>query len=124
MRALFIILILFHGLIHLMGFVKAFQIAEMPQLQATFSKPMGVLWLITAILFLVAFVLLFVSNYWFIPATAAVFFSTALIILAWSDARFGMIPNIIILIVCFFAITSYCYKAVYLNDIRSNKKQF
>ena len=45
MKHLFCILILLHGLIHLMGFLKAFQITEMNQLQTPISKPMGILWL-------------------------------------------------------------------------------
>ncbi len=119
MRALFTVLIISHGLIHLMGFVKAFQIAEMNQLQATISKPMGTLWIIAAILFIVAIVLFYVSDYWFIPAVTASFISTALIFTTWSDARFGMIPNVVILIVCIFSIASCSYKTVYQKDITS-----
>lgn len=122
MRVLFIILMLFHGLIHLMGFVKAFQIAEMNQLQTPISKPMGILWLIATILFVLAIVLFYISDYWFVPATAAALISSALIISSWSDARFGTIPNVIILIVCFFAFTSCSFKGVYQKDITSATK--
>lgn len=112
----------FHGLIHLMGFLKAFQIAELSQLQIPISKFMGVLWFIVAILFLAAIVLFFVSDFWFIPATAASLMSTALVITSWSDARFGLIPNVIILVVCFVAIISYNYKSVYMKDVTSAAK--
>lgn len=117
MKHLFFILILLHGLIHLMGFLKAFQIAEMNQLQTPISKPMGILWLIATILFVLAIVLFYLSDYWFIPATAAALISSALIISSWSDARFGTIPNVIILIVCFFAFTSCSFKVVYQRDV-------
>lgn len=123
MRVLFILLMLFHGLIHLMGFVKAFQFAEMNQLQIPISKPMGVLWLIAAILFVVAVVMFFVSDYWFVPATAAALISSALIISSWSDARFGTIPNVIVLVVCVLAISSCSYKGVYRNEIKTAAKQ-
>ena len=119
MKYILSILIILHGLIHLMGFVKAFQLAELNQLQSPISKPIGVLWLIVAILFVVATVLLFFSDYWFIPVVAGVFISSGLIISTWSDARFGMIPNIIILVVCFFTIMSCNFKAIYLKDIKS-----
>lgn len=118
MKNILSIILVFHGIIHLMGFVKAFQIAEMTQLQASISKPMGVLWLIAAILFVITSVLLLISDYWFIPATTAVFISSGLIISSWSDARFGIIPNVIIIVVCFFAVISSNFKSVYLNDIK------
>ena len=122
MRILFIIILIFHGLIHLMGFVKAFQFAEMNQLQAAISKPMGVLWLIAAILFVVAIVMFYVSDYWFIPAVTASFVSSALIITAWNDARFGMIPNVVILIVCFLTVSSFSFKNAYLKDVKTAAK--
>jgi hypothetical protein len=117
MKYIFIFLILFHGLIHFLGFVKAFQIVDLNQLQSTISKPIGVLWLIAAILFLFAVILLFICDYWFISAAAGAFISSCLIMSVWSDARFGMIPNIIILIVCFYLVASFSYKSVYLKDI-------
>ena len=123
MRVIFILLMLVHGLIHIMGFVKAFQIAEMNQLQIPITKPMGVLWLIATILFVVATVMFFVSDYWFIPAIAASFVSLALVVSSWNDAHFGMIPNIMILIVCSLAISSCSYRAVYQKDIQKALKQ-
>jgi len=109
---------LFHGLIHVMGFLKAFQIAEINQLQTAISKPMGVLWLIATILFVVATAMYFFSDYWFVPATAASLISVALVISSWGDARFGMIPNVIILLACVIAFAKYNYRAGYLNDIK------
>lgn len=119
MKLLFFFLMLFHGLIHIMGFLKAFQIAEMNQLQTEISKPMGLLWLIAAVLFVAALVLYYFSDFWFIPATAASFISIALIITAWNDARFGMIPNVVILIVCALAVSSCSYKGIYQKDIKT-----
>jgi len=105
-----------------MGFLKAFQISEVNQLQTVISKPMGLLWLIAAVLFVVALVLYYLSEFWFIPAAAASFISIALIITAWSDARFGMIPNAVILIVCALAVSSCSYKGVYRKDIKTATK--
>ena len=48
----FIILLILHGLIHLMGFVKAFHIATVNPLSQSISKFNGVLWLLTGFVFL------------------------------------------------------------------------
>jgi hypothetical protein len=54
MKILFTFIVFIHGLIHIMGFLKAFHIAEINQLQTTISKPIGVLWLLATILFVLA----------------------------------------------------------------------
>ncbi len=46
MRWVLIDLLLLHGLIHLMGFAKAFGYAELPQLTQSISREWGVLWLL------------------------------------------------------------------------------
>lgn len=122
MKYILSIILLIHGLIHLMGFVKAFQIAEMNQLQTGISKPMGILWLIAALLFVAAAMLYLFSEFWFFPAAVAVCISTGIIISAWSDARFGMIPNIIIFVACVLAVSSCSYKGVYQKDIKTASK--
>jgi len=47
-KVIFASIITIHGLIHLMGFVKAFQLAEINQLTKAIPKPIGLLWLISA----------------------------------------------------------------------------
>ncbi len=95
---LFPALILIHGSLHLMGFFKGFKLAEMEQLHTGISRTGGVFWLLSALLFLVALLLYFFRNEWWIYLLlAACVLSTVLIITAWKDARFGMIPNVIIL---------------------------
>jgi len=123
MKLIFSFILLLHGLIHLIGYLKAFQFTEMATLQAAISKPMGVLWAIVALLFVLAAVMLFISDYWFIPATAAVFMSSGLLISTWSDARYGMIPNLVIMVGCVLAITSVNYKSVYRQDVKDAAAQ-
>jgi hypothetical protein len=43
MKYIFSALLIIHGLIHLLSFVKAFGLAQPPQLQASISRPMGVI---------------------------------------------------------------------------------
>jgi Flp pilus assembly protein protease CpaA len=100
MRIAFFLLLIVHGLIHLMGFVKAFGLSEMKELTQPISKPLGILWLIVFLLFAsVAVMYLFKYPYWWLFGLIAVFVSQTLIIYSWQDAKFGTIANAIILIV-------------------------
>lgn len=53
-RIIFAFIVIVHGLIHLMGFIKAFKLAEINQLTQNISKPTGLLWLLSALLFITA----------------------------------------------------------------------
>lgn len=99
MKWFFVFVVVVHGLIHLMGFAKAFRLAEIAQLTQPISRAAGVLWLVAAALFLVAAVLVFAApSWWWVPAAGAVLTSQALIVSSWRDARFGTIANVIVLI--------------------------
>jgi hypothetical protein len=100
LEIIFLILIAIHGLIHSLGFIKAFGIKEVKELTLSVSKPFGILWLIATILFLLFGVLYFNNSKqaWGFGIIAVVV-SQLLIILFWKDAKFGSIPNVIILIV-------------------------
>jgi hypothetical protein len=50
MKYIIAALLVVHGLIHVLGFVKALDLAQPPQLQAAISRPMGILWLGAALL--------------------------------------------------------------------------
>jgi hypothetical protein len=107
MRIAFFILVLLHGVIHILGFVKAFGFSDVKELSMAISKPMGILWLVTTLLFL-TYGVLFILQYrqaW-IMGLVAVMISLTLIILFWKDARFGIIPNVITLGVCIVAMGS------------------
>jgi len=99
MKAAFAILICIHGVIHLLGFVQAFQLADVSQLTQPVSKPAGIVWLFTAVLFFVSFCFLVLNNHsWWIVAGIAVILSQFLIIQSWTDAKFGSLANLIILL--------------------------
>lgn len=103
MHYLLTLLMVIHGLIHLLGFVKAFRLAKVEQLKIPISKPMGFLWLISSLGFIFsATAYVFNLNWWFFLAIPMVSISQFLIIRSWSDAKFGTIPNLIILILALF----------------------
>ena len=87
MKIVFALLLLLHGLIHLSGTAKAFGIADMPQLTQQISKPMGIVWLCAALLFVATTVALFAwpARWWMIGA-AAIVVSQVAILSSWTDA--------------------------------------
>ena len=103
MKIILIIILYLHTFIHLMGFLKAFSLAQISELPEI-SKTSGILWLTCFLLMLLG-----VTGYainkgrWEYPLLAAIILSSILIILNWSAARWGMIPNVILL---FIALTS------------------
>ena len=105
MKIFFVFITAIHGAIHLMGFAKAFNYAEIKELTCPISRPAGSLWLACALLFIAAaFLMAAEHRYWWIAAAAGVFISQPLIISCFKDAKFGTIPNLIILAA---AVTAY-----------------
>jgi hypothetical protein len=108
LRYLFIIVVAVHGLIHFMGFAKAFGYADMKQLTIPISKPAGILWIITALLFTItALLLLFNKTGWYIIAIPSVILSQVLLVMSWKDAKFGTIANFIIITVAITTFAQY-----------------
>jgi hypothetical protein len=100
LNIIFIIITTVHGLVHLMGFMKAFDLAKIPQLTANISKHVGVAWLAAFALFLFSSGLFIAKKeWWWLFTFIAVILSQILIITSWQDAKFGTIPNLIILLV-------------------------
>ncbi len=98
MKEILIFLVTLHGLIHLIGFVKAFKPGMVKRFKQPISKVDGLLWLTACILFLVSALLLVVqSEHWWMPAAAATFVSQYLVILIWPDAKFGTLGNAMLL---------------------------
>jgi hypothetical protein len=98
MRVAFSALIAVHGLIHLMGFAKAFKFAPIAQLTQPISPALGVLWLAAAVLLLAAVALLLVAPRWFwLAGLVGLLASQIAITSSWGDARFGSIVNVALL---------------------------
>jgi uncharacterized protein YjeT (DUF2065 family) len=109
------VLLVLHGLIHLMGFSKEWKLADIKQLTGQtlvpLSEPMsrmfGLVWLIACLVFLgAAAALLLHSNAWRIWTLGGVVLSQLLIVLWWKDARFGTVANALLLIVVLLPLLS------------------
>ena len=67
----FIVLLLGHGLIYLLGFLKAFDLAQVNELtQVIWSRPLGFLWLLAALLFIVTAVAFALKKRWWWPTAS------------------------------------------------------
>lgn len=120
MRYLFSILLIAHGLIHWMGFLKAFRYAEISQLTQPISKPAGLFWLITSFLWLVAALLIILhKDFWWMVAAPALILSQWLILSSWQDAKYGTIANVLVLIAGIFAFGQWSYNRLISIEIES-----
>jgi hypothetical protein len=104
MKASFALLVGLHGLIHLMGFLKAFGWGKFPMLTEQFSRIHGLFWLLTTLLFLLTLTLyLLGQTTWPWIALGAVTLSQVLVIISWPDAKHGTWANAVILLVAVVA---------------------
>lgn len=112
-------IILIHGLMHFMGFAKAFGYADMKQLTISLSKPVGMLWMAVAILFIAAVVLFLIKKEsWYMIAVIAAVLSQIVIVMSWQDAKFGTIANIIILIAAALSWGSISFENSFKKDVQ------
>lgn len=92
-------LLVIHGLLHLLGFIKAFQLLPKPFLKTPISKPAGLLWLTSALLFMACGIVLVLQySWWWIFSSTGLVCSQYLIIRYWKDAKYGTIPNVVLLL--------------------------
>jgi len=114
-------IILTHGLIHFIGFAKAFSYGNITQITKEISKPPGMLWLVTAFLFIATTILfLLKKDAWLFFGITAVIISQILIFTVWKDAKFGTIANIIILVAIISSYGSYRFEKGYQKDVKEN----
>ncbi|WP_324720827.1 DUF6544 family protein [Salinimicrobium sp. HB62] len=117
MRIAFLILIILHGLIHFLGFLKGFGIAEVKELSLSISRPVGLVWLATGLLFLV-YGISWWTGYKFswVIGIIAVVISQILIIIYWEEAKAATLPNLIVLIVAIVSFGSYNFNRLVQAD--------
>lgn len=118
MRIFFITLIFIHGLLHIPGFVKAFDLAPMPQLPHPISKIHGILWGLAGVLFVMTAVLFFNYNkWWWILSVVALIVSQYLIFSDWEDAGLGTALNVIILVVTIVGYAVWSFSNNYHSEV-------
>lgn len=117
-RYLFAFVVLIHALIHLMGFAKAFQLARIENISSSISKPAGVAWLITTVLFMVALTGFYLDKpFWPVVALIASVASQIIIVTVWKDARWGTLANAMIMVVAIQAFANVQFQKMITDEI-------
>jgi hypothetical protein len=123
-KYIFAFIMFTHGLINFMGFVKAFKYGNISQLTKDISKSMWFFWLLTASLFIIATILFFLKNeYWVYIAIFVSILSQVLIFTVWKEAKLVSIPNLIIIVVVFLSWTTYNFEATFRKDVNKNLQE-
>ncbi|HMU03682.1 MAG TPA: hypothetical protein PJ990_08670 [Saprospiraceae bacterium] len=124
LKIIFIIIIILHGLIHLMGFVKAYGYADVSALKREISKPMGIIWLVATVLFVTTAILFaFGNDAWVYVGIASMIVSQAMIWMYWQDAKLGSIVNVLVLIVVFSSFFHQDFKYKYKREVTAGLTQ-
>ena len=99
-RRTVVVLLIVHGLIHLLGPVKAWGWADVAQLKEPISPTMGAAWLVAGVLVVAAAVMIARGGptWWWAFAAIAAVVSEAVIVTSWSDAKAGTVPNVVLLV--------------------------
>lgn len=117
MRFFFVLILAVHALIHLLGFIKAYELTEIKELSMPISKAYGHLWLAGAILILIYTILFFTGyKYAWAAGLIALVVSQCLIFQFWSDARFGTLVNLFILFVSLAGLGGYLFDRAVMAD--------
>lgn len=90
--------LLLHGLIHVMGAVKGFGWAGVSQLHEPIGTTAGAVWLVAAALVVATGVLVIARARWWALAVVAAVTSQAVIATSWGDAKAGTAANVLLLL--------------------------
>ena len=97
-RWFIVVVVMGHGLIHLLGAAKGLGWAEVAALPEPIGPAMGFAWLTAAAAVVATGVLLAVRNRrWWVAGTAGVVISQAVILTSWNDAKTGTVANVLLL---------------------------
>lgn len=126
MRYFFAILMALHGLISLMGFLKAFQLVEIKQFEFEISRVSGSFWLLSSLLLFVASVqIINRSEIFWIVGGLAFLVSQIMIVSYWKDAKFGTILNVVllVLVVINFSMWNHHRNGIQKGEVLVNMKK-
>lgn len=95
-----VVLLVAHGLIHLLGVAKGMGWARLEQLREPISPVTGVGWAVAAALVLSTGVMIAVRapNWWWAVSAAAAVVSQSVIVASWSDAKAGTVVNVVLVL--------------------------
>ena len=119
-KILFTAILVIHGLIHLMGFLKAFRLAQISQLTLAISRPAGLVWLAAAVLFFVTALSYGLgTRWWWILGGIGFVVSQILVVSAWSDAKYGTIVSVIVLVGVVLGCASWSFSGTSRRELKA-----
>ena len=127
MRVAVALFIAFHAVLHVLGFLKAWKLAALPQLSGrtlvpisdTAGRGVGLMWLLAALVLLgAAFLRVARHDLWWAAGIAGIVLSQALIVFQWSDAKAGTAANALIAMAVLVAAATYRFK----GDVRDETR--
>ena len=120
-RWIVVVVVVVHGLIHLLGAVKGFGWADIAPLKMPIHAGMGVVWLAAAVLLILAGVLLALGGrFWPVVGAVAVVISQVAIVSSWGDAEVGTAANVLLLAAVVYGVASKgprSYRAQYRRAV-------
>ncbi|MCB0668452.1 MAG: hypothetical protein KDC80_21655 [Saprospiraceae bacterium] len=118
LRIIFSILLILHGLIHLLGSARAFDLYELPLLNRSISKPWGLLWLLVSLLFIItASLFMKRQSGWIQIGFASLILSQLLLVVNWQEAKYGTIINVIFTIILVLNFGQHQFKKKWTTDV-------
>lgn len=118
MKYFFMTLIVLHAIIHIIGFSKAFNLMSFIPSTTSISRFTGVLWLLAFLLLFLSGILYWLkTDAWWLISLIAISLSQYLIISNWADARFGTIPNGLILFITLFQFFQWKFHRTYTREV-------
>jgi hypothetical protein len=106
-RWLVVLVIVGHGLIHLLGAAKGLGWADVAALTHPVSLAMGLIWLGAVLLVVVAGLLLAVrAPWWWVVGAVSLVVSQVAIVTSWDDAKAGTAANVVLLVAAGYAFAS------------------
>jgi len=123
MRTALYIVLFFHSVFHLLGFLKAFDLVKLDQLTISIPKIKGLMWLAATILFFSAIVLMILNlNSWIALSAIAIALSQYLIFTTWHDTKNGTFINILFLVLVIVGWGKMSFHSQYTNEVESAMK--
>jgi hypothetical protein len=123
MKLTITVFIVAHGLIHLLGYFKAFDVFRLEQFSGGVSKPMGALWLLVALSFITTAATYILDNKnWPIWLLSSAVISQILIFTAWNDAKFGTILNLVFIAIGILSWSEIKFENSFRVDVQESLK--
>jgi hypothetical protein len=106
-RWLGVVVVVAHGLIHLLGAAKGLGWAEVSALKDAISPAMGLVWLAATLLVVAAGILLAArAPWWWMVGAVSLVVSQVAIVTSWNDAKAGTAANVVLLVAAGYAFAS------------------